>query len=117
MPLFAKLFGGFAAGLTALLSTIMGYQLALKLAAYTAWMVTLTAWITTMLICVRAMWNLVAAFFSGGGSWSTVSGAIAFGLGVIVPSNAGTVLACCSSVWLGTCIYKIQKHGITAFGS
>lgn len=117
MPLLSTLVASLAGGLAALLSTIMGYTLALKLAAYTAWIAVTVAFLAATFVCVSSMWNMAAAFFSGGGGMATVSGAIAIGLGVIVPSNAAVVLSCCSSVWIASQIYKLQKQGLIHFGS
>jgi hypothetical protein len=117
MPLLATLMASLASGLASLLSVMMGYKLALKLAAYTAWIVVTTAFLATTFICITALWSMAAGFFSGGGSMATVSGAIAIGLGVIIPSNAATVLSCCSSVWIASQVYKLQKQGLIHFGS
>lgn len=117
MPLLATLMASLAGGLASLLSLVMGYRLALKLAAYTAWITVTVAFLATTFICVQSLWSMAAGYFAGGGGMHTLSGAIAIGLGVIVPSNASTVLACCSSVWIATQIYRLQKQGLIHFGS
>lgn len=117
MPLLATLMASLAGGLASLLSVMMGYRLALKLAAYTVWIATTAAFVVSTYGCVHALWMMAVGFFAGGGGMHTVSGAIAMGLGVIIPGNAGTVLACCQSVWIATQIYKLQKQGLINFGS
>lgn len=117
MPLLGTLIGSLASGLAALLSSIMGFKLALKLSAYTVWIAITTAFLTTTLVCVTTLWSMASAYFAGTGGTATVSGAIAMGLGIIVPSNAGAVLSCCSSVWIASQVYKLQKQGIIHFGS
>lgn len=117
MPLLATLMASLAGGIASLLSIMMGYKLALKLAAYTTWIAVTTAFLAATFVCVSSLWNMAAGYFSGGGGMATVSGAIAIGLGIIVPSNAAVVLSCCSSVWIAASVYKLQKQGLIHFGS
>lgn len=117
MPIFAALFASISGGFAALMSTIMAYKMALKLTAYTTWIALTVSFLAAMFVCVNSLWIAATAYFSGGGSISTVGGAIAIGLGVLIPANAGVVLSCCSSVWLGTQVYKLQKQGIVNFAS
>lgn len=117
MPLLAVLMASLAGGIASLLSVMMGYRLALKLAAYTAWIAVTVLFLASTFICVHALWSMAAGFFGGAGGMHTLPGAMAIGLGVIVPSNASTVLACCSSVWIASQIYKLQKQGLINFGS
>lgn len=117
MPLLATLIGSAAAGLASMFSLVMGFGLALKLAAYTVWVAVTAAFLIATLVCVTSLWSLVMGYFSGGGSIASVAGAIALGLGVLIPSNGAVVLACCSSVWIAAQVYKMQKQGIVHFGS
>lgn len=117
MPLFATLIGSIAGGLASFLSLMMGYKLALKLAAYTVWLTVTATFLTTTLICINSIWAMFSAYFSGTGGTATVSGAIGMALSVIIPSNAATILSCCSSVWIAASVYKLQKMGIVHFGS
>lgn len=117
MPLLATLIGHAAAGIASMLSLVMGYKLALKLAAYTVWLAVTGAFLTSTIICMRSLWMMAAAYFSTGGGTASIMGAIAMGLSIIIPSNAATVLACCSSVWIAASVYKMQKIGIVHFGS
>lgn len=117
MPLLATLVASIAGGLASLLSVIMGYQLALKLAAYTVWITITGIFVTSTFACITAMWSMMVGYFGGGGGMHTLSGALAMGLSVIVPSNAATVMACCQSVWIATQVYKLQKQGLINFGS
>ena len=117
MPLLATLMASLASGLATLLSTIVGYRLALKLAAYTVWVSLTVAFTMTTLVCVTSLWSMAAGYFSGGGSIASISGAIAIGLSMIIPPNAGVVLSCCSSVWIAAQVYRLQKQGLIHFGS
>lgn len=117
MPLFATLVGSIASGLAALLSTVVGFKLALKLAAYTVWIAVTAAFVATTVTCISSLWFMASSYFSGSGGTASISGAIAMALGIIVPSNAATVLSCCSSVWIAAQVYKLQKQGIIHFGS
>lgn len=117
MPLLFGLMGGIASGLAGLLSLMMGYKLALKLAAYTVWIAVTVAFLATTLVCATSTWNMAIAYFSDGSGMSTVKGAIAIGLGVIIPSTAAVNLSCCASVWIAAQVYRMQKQGLIHFGS
>lgn len=117
MPLFATLIGSLASGIAGLLSTIVGFKLALKLAAYTVWIAVTAAFVATTVTCITSLWFMASAYFAGSGGTGSIGGAIAMGLGIIIPSNAATVLSCCSSVWIASQVYKLQKQGIIHFGS
>lgn len=117
MPLLSNLLASLVGGLASLLSTIMGYSLALKLAAYTTWIAVTGAFLISVMVCLTSLWSMAAGYFSGSGGMNTVPGAIAIGLGVIVPSNAATVLSCCSAVWIAANVYKLQKQGLFHFSA
>jgi len=116
MILFSKLVAGLFAGVASLLGLILARDVAVKSAAYAAYISITSAFLVATFICINSLWAMASAFFSGSGGWDSVGGAAAMGLGMIVPSNAATVLACCASVWTGSRIYMLQKQGIFFFG-
>src|SRR5665647_2239656 len=90
MPLFATLVGSLATAFASLFSTFMGFKVALKLAAYTAWLVIFTSFLAAVYICVTALYAGASALISGGGG----SGWVAYffmGVGMFIPANAGAV--------------------------
>lgn len=115
MPIFAALFSSVAGGFAALFSAFLARDLALKTASYTAYVTITGVFLATTYVCVHSLWSMVMGFFSGAGSIKSVSGAIAIGLGMLIPSNAATVLACCASVWSACQVYRMQKTGIVHF--
>lgn len=124
MPLFASLVGAIATGFVNLFSTVLGFRLALKLAAYATWITVLGVFLGSVYICVSSLWGAVTSFFSQYGTglnlssvWSAIVTGFGMGLGMLIPSNAGAVLACMSSVWIATNIYKVQRQGIHTFGA
>lgn len=119
MPLFATFIGGLSSALVALFSQFMGFKVALKLAAYTAWMTVLVAFVVSVRICLDAMFSLVASLISGGGVGTGISWVSRFfmGVGMFIPSNAGAVMACIGSVWIATSIYRVSRDGIATYGS
>ena len=116
MPLFAKLFGSIATALAALFSQFLGFKVALKLAAYTTWIVVFTAFLVSVFVCVSSLLGMVTSSVGSttGGSWMVY---FWMGLGMFIPSNASAIMACLGSVWIATSIYKVQKDGIMNFGS
>lgn len=118
MPLLAKLIGSLAAALASFFSIFWSYHVALKLAAYTAWLGVLGAFLTSVLICLNALYGLVASATGGGGGG--VGGYMAYfwmALGVFIPSNAAAVISCIASVWIASSLYVIKKQGIQNYGS
>ena len=116
MPLFAKLFGSITAALVALFSQFLGFKVALKLAAYTTWIVTFTALLVSVYVCLSSIYGALSSAAAGGGSGMFLQ-AFFMGVGIFIPSNAGALIACYSSIWIATNIYKVQKQGIFQFGS
>jgi hypothetical protein len=114
MPLFAKLFGSVASGFVALFAYFLSFKSALKLAAYTTWIVTFTAFLVAVFVCVSSLLNYLTGGISGGPSWV---GYFGVGLGMFIPANASAVMSCVASVWIATNVYKVQKQGIFGFGS
>lgn len=119
MPLLATFIGGLSSALVALFSQFMSFKVALKLAAYTAWMVVLVAFVVSVRICLDSLFSLVASLISGGGSGTAISWVSRFfmGVGMFIPANAGAVMACVGSVWIATSIYRVQRDGIHNYGS
>lgn len=118
MPLLAKLVGSLAAALASFFSIFWTYHVALKLASYTTWLVVLGAFLTSVLICLNALYGLVASATGGGGGVG--GGYMAFfwvALGVFIPSNAAAVLSCIASVWIASSLYVIKKQGIHTYGA
>ena len=116
MPLFATLFGSVVTALVQLFGTFLSYRVALKLAAYTTWIAVFTALLVSVFVCVSSLLAMVSgAGVSGGdGNWAA---RFMMGVGIFIPSNASSVIACVSSVWISTSIYSVQKQGIFGFGS
>lgn len=119
MPLLATFIGGISSALVAIFSQFMGFKAALKLAAYSAWMVVLVAYVVAVRICLDALFSLVGALVSGTGGAGVASWVSRFfmGIGMFIPSNAGAVMACIGSVWIATSIYRVQRDGIHTYGS
>lgn len=117
MPLFAALFSSIAGGFATLLAAIVSRDLAMKGAAYSAYIAITATFLAATFVCISSLWNMAASFASDSGGIDTIGGAIAIGIGVLVPSNAATVLSCCAAVWSASQVYKIQKTGVIAFGS
>lgn len=116
MPLFASLFGSAITALVQLFSLFMSYRVALKLAAYTAWIGVFGALLVSVFVCVSSLLGMLTSGIGGGSGGVWVS-QFWVGLGMFIPSNASAVLACVSSVWISTSIYAVQKQGIFGFAS
>lgn len=116
MPLFASLFSSIAGGFASFLSLFLARDIAMKGAAYTAYIGITSAFLATTWVCINSLWDMARGYFSGSSDISTIAGAIAVGLGAIIPANAATVLSCCAAVWSATQVYKVQKTGILWFG-
>lgn len=116
MPIFATLFGSAVTALVQLFSLFMSYRVALKLAAYTAWIAVFGALLVSVFVCVSSLLGMLTAGMGSGtgGAWVTN---FWVGLGMFIPSNASAVIACVSSVWISTSIYAVQKQGIFGFAS
>jgi len=115
MPLFAKLVGAIATGLVAVLGRFMLYSQALKYAAYLTWITVMGTFLGTVYICTSSLYNSAVGMISSSGVGGGFTSAFFMGLGMFIPANAGSVLACVSSVWIATNIYKVQKQGIFNF--
>ena len=119
MPLLAGFIGAITGGLASFLARFIGFGLALKLASYMAWIATFTVFLTSVYVCCSSLYQMMSSMVGsggggggGGGNWV---GYFWMGLGMFIPSNAGAVIACISSVWIATSIFKIQRVGIENF--
>lgn len=114
MPLLATFLGSVASALAGLFARFMSYGAALRFASYTAWLAVFGTFLTTVYVCMSSLYGMADGLINGSGA---AGGAVWFrmlfvGLGMFIPSNAGAVLSCMASVWIGTSIYKIQRDGI-----
>ncbi len=109
MPLLAKFIGAIATFFLGIFTKFLGYKAALKLASFLSWVAVLTAFIVAVSACLNSLHSMVSSGVSAGGDWVS---AFAMGVGMFVPSNAGAVLSCMASVWIGCGVYKIRKNGI-----
>ena len=119
MPLFATLIGSISGALVGLFGRIMGFQAALKLAAYTTWLAVFTAFLGSVYFCMSSLYSMISALISGGGATNGISWLRYFfmAIGMFIPANAGAVVACLGSVWIACGIYKFQRDAIQHFGS
>lgn len=111
MPIFSQLFATIALSFANLFARWFAFGAAMRAAMYTTWMVTFSAFMTAVYVCINSLYSMVMGFSGSGGgaSWASM---FFVGLGMFVPSNAGAVIACVSSVWIATAIYKIKKQGL-----
>jgi hypothetical protein len=116
MPLFATLMASSLSAMVGFFARFMSLQLAQKIAAYTLYIATTLAFLASVYICLSSLLGYVTGFAVPGGSLGWVARFL-MGLGMFIPANAGAVLACVSSVWIGTSIYKVQKQGLHNYGS
>ena len=118
MPLFATLVGSIATALVSFFSTYFSFKVALKLAAYTTWLAIFTAFLIAVYVCLSSLYGMASGLVLGangsGISWVAM---FFMGLGMFIPANAGAVLSCVASVWIGTGIYKFQRDAVQNFGA
>lgn len=118
MPLLGSLIGALATAFASLFSTFFGYKVALKLAGYTAWLLVFTAYVASAFVCLTSLYALVGGLVSGvGGGGSSWWSLFFMGVGMFIPSNAGAVMSCIGSVWIGTSVYSFQRTAIHTYGS
>lgn len=118
MPVFSVFLGSLATAFVSLFARFMGFKLALKLAAYSAWLTIFIALLGSVFICLSSLYSMASALISGAnGSGIPWVSYFFMGLGIFVPANAGAVVSCVASVWLSTGIYKFQRDAIRHFGS
>lgn len=113
MPLLVSFIGSVSGALATFFASFMGMQAALRFAAYTAWMLVLAAFLVTVAVCLNSLLSMAQALISGtNGSGIGWVSYFFMGVGMFIPANAGAVLSCVASVWIGTSVYRVQKHGI-----
>lgn len=117
MPLLSQLLTGLFSSLASLLGLLFVQDVAVKTATYIAYIAITSAFLVATFACVNSLWSMAAGYFSGSGGWTSIEGAVAMGLGMAIPSNAATVLACCASVWTGSRVYMLQRQGLVHFGA
>jgi hypothetical protein len=110
MPLLAAFVGNVAVALAGFFSRYVAFELALKLAAYVAWIAVVSTFAVTVFVCVSGLVATASGMFSAGGS--NLLRMFGMGLGMFIPANASTVLSCVASVWIGCQVYKLQKQGM-----
>lgn len=115
MPLLAALIGSMASGLASFFATWIGYQAAIKLAAYITWIAVFTAFFAAVFTCVNSLYQMMAQSGGGGGGGAGWASYFWMGLGMFIPQNASAVMGCVASVWISTSIWKIQRVGIENF--
>lgn len=109
MPLFAKFIGVIATYFVTIFSRFLGVKAALQLASFVAWLSILGAFIASVSVCLNLLYSSVSAGVSGGPDWVQK---FTMGVGMFIPANAGGILSCMASVWIGCQVYKIRKTGL-----
>lgn len=112
MPLLAGLIGSMASGLAGFFATWIGYQAALKLAAYVTWITVAGVFLASVYTCINSLYGMLSGMSGGGGGWVKY---LWMGLGMFIPQNSTAVLSCVASVWIATSVWRIQKTGIENF--
>lgn len=112
MPLLAAFLGSAIASLAAFFGKFLVERVAVSLASFLAWLGVLTAFIVSVSACLTALSNAVTSSVPSDVGWLSF---FWMGLGMFIPANAGAVLSCLGSVWIGTEVYKIRKTGIQVF--
>ena len=109
MPLLARYVGSIALFFGEILAKYLGKKAAIAAGSFLAWLSILAAFVTTVSVCLNSLYSTVQAGVATAGPWAAKA---AMGLGMFIPSNAGAVLSCMASVWIGCAVYKIRKTGI-----
>lgn len=113
MPLLATFIGSISSFLVGLFSRFLGFKAALQIASFLTWLGVLTAFIATVTVCLNSLYSMVQSGSGGGGSGGgNLLSYFFMGVGMFIPANAGAVLSCLGSVWIGCQVYKIRKTGI-----
>lgn len=113
MPLLAGFLGSVIGSLGGFFAKYLTEKVAISLASFLAWMGVLTAFIASVHVCLTSLYSMVGSGGGGGVGWLRY---FWMGLGMFIPSNAGAVMSCLGSVWIGTEVYKIRKTGVQVFG-
>lgn len=115
MPLFASLVLGMGNAFVTLFSKFLGIHAALRLASYLTFIAVTAAFVASVYVCVGGILTYLSSFTLGTGSSGNWVGYFMMGLGMFIPANAGGVLTCIGSVWLGCNIYRLQAIGTIKF--
>ena len=111
MPILATFIGSITTFLVGLFSRFLGFKAALQIASFLTWVGVLTAFVATVSVCLNSLYSMVQMGGGGGGGGALLSKFL-MGVGMFIPANAGAVLSCMGSVWIGCQVYKIRKTGI-----
>jgi len=112
MPLLATFIGSIATWLVGFFTRFLGFRAALALASFLTWLAVLGTFITAVSVCLNSLYGMVQSGGGGGGGGGNLWSFFMQGVGLFVPANAGAVLSCMASVWIGCQVYKIRKTGI-----
>lgn len=116
MPLLANLLLTLMNALAAFFARFFALKYAVKFAAYTTWIGLMAAFAISVHLCLSSLYTLAGGLFSGGGGGSGDWVRWFFiGMGMFIPANAGAVMACLASVWIGTSVYRIQSVAIHTY--
>ena len=118
MPLFATLFESILTAAVAFFSSYFSFRVAMRVATYSTWLAIWTAFLVAVYVCLSSLYSMSSGLIAGtngsGISWVAM---FFMGLGMFIPANAGAVLSCVASVWIGTGIYKFQRDALQNFGA
>lgn len=109
MPILARYIGSAALFFGEIFAEYLGQKAAIALGSFLAWLSVLATFVATVSVCLNSLYSTVQAGVSAAGPWAAKA---AMGVGMFIPSNAGAVLSCMASVWIGCAVYKIRKTGI-----
>ena len=96
----------------------MGVQAAIKFSAYTTMLTIFLAFLGTVYVCINSLYTMAASAVgttTGSGSGFAWVSMFWMGLGIFIPANAGAVMACIASVWIGCGIYQFQRDSVRIF--
>lgn len=108
MPLFAGVFISAMQGLIGFFATFMSYQLAVQWGRRVFIIAIMAAFFVAVQVCVSSLLGMVSVGPGGGPLVSKFM----MGVGMFIPANAGPVLACLGSVWLGCVVYRLKVDGL-----
>lgn len=113
MPVFAAYIGSLFSGLVGVFAQFMSVQLAIKFAAYTAWIALTVAFVAGVVTCIQTMVDMLSMFANGSGWWRWFF----IGLGMFIPVNGAAIISCQGAIWIATNVYKLQKGAIEKFAA
>lgn len=116
MPVLAGFLGSVIGSLAAFFGKYLTEKIALGLAAFLAWLAVLGVFVASVLLCLNSLYSVAGTGGPGGTGGVGWVRYFWMGLGMFIPSNAGAVMTCLGSVWVGTEVYKVRRTGIEVFG-